>query len=120
MVPRAHAQRFTVLAAGVTYQLVARGVCDISGVPNLEDADWNFDVAETVMNDLGDTGLVDTGLGINDTVVDGDKLPKWGPYRHDHVYTIVFDGLGAPITAELHDSAPGNNTGSLTLEIYGP
>jgi hypothetical protein len=108
----------TSLAAGVTYRLVASGTCDIGGVPPLLDADWNFDSPETIMNDLGDNGLTDVGLGIDDTTIDGDKSPKWGPYRHDHVYTVDFVGQGAPITAEVHDAAFGNNSGTLTLEIY--
>jgi hypothetical protein len=108
----------TALELGATYQLVARGVCDISGTPNLLDADWNFDLAQTMMNDLGDNGLTDTGIGIDDTVIDSDKFPKWGQYRPDHIYTIDFVGKGAAITAQVHDAAFGNNTGSLTVEIY--
>jgi len=105
-----------LLVSNKTYTLVARGSCDISGLPNLLDADYNYDDAQ--MNDKGDDGVTDVGLGIDDDVVDNDKFPKWGPYRPDHVYSIKLVGKGTTITARVHDSAFGNNAGELTVEIY--
>jgi len=62
--------------------------------------------------------FADAGLSIDDPTVDGSKQPRWGPYRPDHIYTVDRVGGGSPITAKIHDVAPSNNTGALSIEIY--
>ena len=104
------------LTVGRTYRLRASGTFYIAGGTDpYSDAEyWDFAAGE---KDLCDDLVTDAGLSIDDNVVDGAKNPKWGPYRPDHIYEIDFVGKGAPITAMIHDVGPGNNTGSLTLEI---
>ena len=46
---------------------------------------------------------------------------KWGNYTSTHVYEVTGPGYNVPVTARYHDNANnayGNNTGSLTLEIF--
>jgi hypothetical protein len=104
------------LAAGVTYRLRASGIYTIGGgTDGLGDAEfWDFAGGE---KDLCDDAFTDAGLAIDDPIVDGAKAPKWGGYRIDHVYESDFVGKGAPISATIHDVSPGNNSGSLMLEI---
>ena len=60
----------------------------------------------------------DVGIGIDDPTVDLDTKPDWGPYSASHVYEISFTGLGRQIHAAYQDTVYGNNSGTLTLEIY--
>lgn len=120
----------TVLQAGVTYKLRASGTITVSvGNPcPFADAEYErFDASGAdscgLFGDLAFDGT-DTGIGINDTVLDGAKAPKWGPYTTSHEYTIDFVGLGAAITVNYHDcpGCTGDNTGpnSLIVEIFAP
>ncbi len=108
-----------ILATGVTYQLRVSGTFIIGGgIDPTADAEfWDF---ASGPHDLCDDQLTDAGLSIDDPAVDGEKLPKWGSYRADHIYVVDFVGTGASITAKIHDVNPGNNTGALSLEIFGP
>ena len=105
-----------VLAAGVTYRFRASGIYVIGGgTDGLGDAEyWDFAGGE---KDLCDDLVTDAGLSIDDPAMDGSKLPKWGAYSPTHVYEVDLVGTGAAITAQMHDVALGNNSGSLTLEI---
>jgi hypothetical protein len=109
----------TTLAAGVRYQLRASGVMYISPYA---DAEYFFDLPDgpstaSQLHDLCDDNVTDCGLAVDDPVVNGLKQPRWGAYQPDHVYTIDFIGLGAPITSNVHDDYYPNNTGMLTLDI---
>jgi hypothetical protein len=54
-------------------------------------------------------------------VVDGTRSPDWGAFSSSHSYTFVMAGTGATLTAQFHDPNYDNgNSGSLTLEIWGP
>jgi hypothetical protein len=66
-------------------------------------------------------GAVDVGLGLYDTTLGFDKAPDWGSYNASHVYEITGPGFDVPVTVRFHDKANnayGNNSGSLTLEIF--
>jgi hypothetical protein len=65
----------------------------------------------------GDT-TVDVGLAINDVVVDADTNPDWGAFAAAHAYAWTYVGEGTPITAQYHDLNAGNNSGSLSLDVY--
>lgn len=109
----------TALRVGVAYELRVSGTFYIAGGTDpYGDADyWDFAAGA---KDKCDDGFTDAGLAIDDPTVDGDKQPHWGPYDASHRYQLGFVGKGAPIAATIHDAAPGNNTGMLTLEIWGP
>jgi hypothetical protein len=131
-VPRFGAVRTStaVLQSGVTYKLRASGtitVADGSPCPFADAEFERFDASGSdscgIFGDLAFDGT-DTGIGVNDSVLDGAKFPKWGAYTTSHEYTIDFVGLGAPITVMYHDcpGCTGDNTGpnTLQLEIFAP
>lgn len=101
------------LRAGVSYLLRASGTY-FSAANTLADAEYfGFNNGMPVDTLSG----IDVGLAVNDTVVDGNRVPKWGAYKDTHIYEIEFIGTGTQISAQLHDATYGNNTGSLTLTI---
>jgi len=51
-----------------------------------------------------------------DVQVDGNNV-YWGDYNPEHIYTIPFDGTGNQIVFSIYDSAYGDNSGSLYVEI---
>lgn len=107
----------TPLLSGVTYKIRASGRFTIGPAP-FGDAEYFFD---TLNNLLGDTCPgVDIGLGINDPVIDSNKLPLWGAFNPANEYTIDFIGLGAPIGLNYHDCVYTDNSGSLTVEVFAP
>lgn len=61
---------------------------------------------------------IDFGVGIDDLVVDSAK-PHWTATTNDHVYEQPYTGAGRPLQVILYDSQYDNNTGNLTLEIFG-
>lgn len=99
---------------GVTYHLRASGFVTVaSGV--LSDADyWGFPGG---MNDLTSDNTVDMGLAIDDATINTTST-AWGAYTATHNYEINYVGTGAPLTAQYHDNFFGNNSGSMSLEIW--
>lgn len=63
---------------------------------------WKSSTPEPIDNT--NTGNVDLGIAIDDTVNDLDKPPSWGRYDPSHVYTIDIVGLGAPASFNFHDA----------------
>jgi hypothetical protein len=108
-------QSTVTLRAGEGYRLRALGTCVIAPNGLRADAEYFFFDGDDDVMDASQK--YDMGLAIDDAVVDLDKQPKWGPFVGSHVYEIPFAGTGAPIAASFHDLRPGNNVGSLTVEI---
>jgi hypothetical protein len=109
------------LESGALYKIRASGTFHIGGggdsTGDAEYADFG-EIPTSVIDNCGDsTSGVDLGLGINDAVNDSLKSPKWGPFSADHVYTVDFVGLGAPVTLNYHDCNYEDNVGFLTVEI---
>ncbi len=106
-------------SSGQTYRVRASGLCRIdSFFGNDVFADAEYVVATFPRNREGG---VDIGLGLYDTTLGFNKTPDWGSYKSNHVYEITGPGFNAPVTARFHDKANnayGNNSGSLTLEIF--
>lgn len=113
------ARSTVVLEAGASYRLVASGVVDIKDGDYSSDADywWGNGTPWLVGNS---SGGVDIGLAIDDTTIDDNRSPDWGDYAGSHVYETTMAGTGATLTAQFHDPNYGNNSGSMTLEIWGP
>ena len=106
------------LAAGESYKIRASGTMQTDDSPLiLADAEYASFLAPI---DNTNTGNVDLGIAINDTVNDSDKPPSWGPYDASHIYTVDFVGLGAPVSFNFHDSFYPDNAGSLTIEVFAP
>jgi hypothetical protein len=109
----------TVLAAGVAYRLEASGGFFTGGSGDGSgDAEYsNFDAP----SNLATNQMVDFGLAIDDPTPALTKTPvTWGAYTPTHVYDVTWTGSGAAIAINLHDDFPSNNTGTLTLAIFGP
>ncbi|HET9232706.1 MAG TPA: hypothetical protein VFP10_01040 [Candidatus Eisenbacteria bacterium] len=109
------------LESGTVYQIRASGTFHIGergdSTADAEYADFS-NVPSSVIDNCPDSTLaIDMGIGINDAVNDSLKVPRWGDFRSDHVYTIEFTGAGAPVTFTLHDCNYADNSGSLTVEI---
>ncbi len=119
----------TSLISGVTYKIRTSGIFSIAGP---DPSVCPFADAEFARFDSGGgngCGIfqdsaqgVDLGVAINDSVLDASKFPTWGPYTTSHEYTIDFVGAGGPISLTYHDlsGAYGDNSGSLTVEIFAP
>jgi len=55
-------------------------------------------------------------LGL-DVQVDGNNV-YWGDYNSAHVYTYTYAGTGNLVHFHIYDSAYGDNSGSLTVDIF--
>ena len=109
----------TVLKEELEYRLRATGRFIIGG-PGYADAEYAFDESNNGVIDACHAVSPDLGIGIDDGVIDEVKQPRWGSFNPDHDYSVVFTGRNAPISADYHDCYYGDNSGSLTLEIYAP
>ena len=90
------------------------------GQGDAEYMDYGADGAGQV--DVGD-GNTDYGLGVDEA--DLAKTPHvhwWGPWRQDHTYDMVFEGIGNPIQFMFYDVSGGygdnSATDTLTVKIY--
>jgi hypothetical protein len=101
------------LQAGVPYRLRASGTYS-AALDTPGDAEYFGFSTGTPTDTLSG---VDVGLAVNDTTVDGLRMPRWGAYNDTHVYEVDWVGAAGAITVQLHDATYGNNTGSLTLAI---
>jgi hypothetical protein len=108
----------TLLELGASYILIAAGTVAVRDDGYSGDADYWWSDEFGFGGDT--TGEVDLGLAINDIVVDSSRSPDWGDYSSGHSYQVTMEGTGAVLTAQYHDPNFENNSGSLTLEIYGP
>ncbi len=106
-------------SSSLNYRVRASGQCkvdDVLGGSILADAEYQG----TIVPRDKDNGI-DTGIALYDTTLGPNKNPKWGNYTSTHVYEVTGPGYNVPVTARYHDNANnayGNNTGSLTLEIF--
>ena len=146
----------TILQDGINYKLRASGhfiiggpgyadaeyafsttYADPAGFQECIDLGVSYDACFTVfccdsgtytnVIDACQGGTIDNiGIELNGQVDTTGKLPKWGPFRTDHIYTIDFAGNGAPLSIRYMDcslgsgGSYGDNSGSLTLEIWEP
>ncbi len=110
-----------VLVAGQSYRLVASG----TAIVRVDDVLGRFDGdADYWFNDVarGDTSDgVDLGLAVNDDDGTSSRTPDWGEYTGSHVYEATIPGDDNLLSAVFFDPDYDNgNSGSLTLEIWGP
>jgi hypothetical protein len=104
------------LEVGSLYQLRAYGLLSMNPSFGLGDAEYG---PEHAAQDACTPPFpaTDIGIGLNDSVADGDKLPYWGPFSQSHVYTILIAGTGTPISLNFHDCHYDDNSGALGVEI---
>jgi hypothetical protein len=113
------------LASEVTYKLRASGTFIVGGPgDHLADAEYaDFSNPPTSLQDRCGAPLpaTDLGIGVNDPNLSAtSKVPFWGDFAPDHVYTIDFVGQGALISLNYHDCSYDDNSGALMVEIFGP
>lgn len=106
-------------SSSLIYRVRASGQCKVDeflGSDIMADAEYQG----TVVPRDKDSG-VDTGIALYDTTLGGNKEPHWGNYTATHVYEVTGPGFNVPVTARYHDKANnayGDNSGSLTLQIF--
>lgn len=110
-----------VLSADASYTLVASGEVVVNDDGFSADSDYWWDDGIPGLGFDGFDG-VDYGLAINDLDVDGTRSPDWGEFSPDsHSYQTTMPGTDGVLTAQFHDRDYDNgNSGSLSLEIWGP
>jgi len=105
------------LVSGQEYRLEASGTYTYNNAGDWADAEWYLKGVEIVKGDT--EGSVPYVLDIS--ILDGGVITDnidWGDYDSGHIYSIGFTGTGDPICFKIHDSAHGDNNGSLTVDIY--
>ncbi len=114
----------TKLRSDTLYEIRASGTFFVGGPGDMQgDAEYaNFSNPPSSLQNhcAGDPNDVDLGIGINDNVIDNEKIPFWGDFEPSHVYTVTLAGLGAPIALNYHDCAYNDNSGDLTVEVWRP
>jgi len=95
----------------------------ISGYANAGDTidfDAKYSITNKVLSDVWTddvTGYESYGPTLLDMFVDGVSV-DWGAYNTAHTYHYLMAGNDAPVSFEVYDVYPYNNTGYLTVEIY--
>jgi hypothetical protein len=123
----------TTLLQGVQYKLRALGSAPVTvpgqlgNIYRQGDAEYGFDFSgigfpffPASTNNCPIVENVDVGLAINNVNNLSVKSPFWGAYNPEHIYTVDFTGLGAPISINYHDCVFTANDGVLTVEIFRP
>jgi hypothetical protein len=103
-------------AQGHVYLLRANGESQVGGAGSNGDADFD-DYGPTSTNANQGEGGADFGICVDEGCTALRKL-KWGPYRKDHDYYMLYAGTGMPITFAYCDTGFGDNKGSVPVDIY--
>jgi hypothetical protein len=101
---------------GQVYLLRANGESQVGGPGNNGDADFD-DYGPMSTNANQGEGGADFGICVDEGCTALRKL-KWGPYRKDHDYYMLYAGTGMPITFAYCDTGFGDNKGSVPVDIY--
>lgn len=109
-----------VLLSGHNYVLKASGTafaCNEPGCVIKFDASYSTSDNSTWVD--GVAAPYDSyGQTLLDLQVNGSSI-NWGVYSPSHSYSYDFVGLGSPVSFQIYDVYYPNNTGNLTVEIYG-
>jgi hypothetical protein len=110
---------------GTVYLLEASGEVQVGGPGHLGDAEFHDYHSDGRGFNEGENG-VDFGVGVDDPVVGEGHDPrarKWGAFRMDHAYFMLYEGTGAPITLNYHDTGGKSgvykdNEGILPVRVF--
>lgn len=112
-----------ILTDGRTYLVEASGTYRFAnwGEYGIADAEWALrnDSYALPVAPHGWTKGEDSYpsiLGL-DLLIDQQNI-EWGSYNDDHLYKTVMVGAGEALDFSIKDSAYGDNSGALTVEIY--
>jgi hypothetical protein len=117
-------------AAGSVYLLQAAGELQVGGPGRMGDAEFHDYRADGSGDNEGEAG-VDFGLGVDEPEIPasttGPSHPqrrlKWGAFRTDHTYYMLYAGTGDAIGLNYHDSGGRSgiykdNDGYLPLSVF--
>jgi len=102
------------LVSGQEYRLEASGTFEYNTAGDWADAEWYLKSGVIVKGDTEGSKPYVLDVSIDGYSVNTD----WGDYSGDHIYSIPFTGTGSPICFSIYDSNYGDNSGSLTVDIY--
>jgi hypothetical protein len=111
-----------VLANGTPYTIEVSGTFEIGCVAGGCPTDAEYYVPATGVNaglPFGNTGFQPEGGGGTDIGVQINGVDIfWGPFQPSRVYSLAFLGLGSTIDMHIEDTNYGDNSGSLSVNIY--
>lgn len=103
--------------AGAVYLLQAQGETQVgTGVADNGDAEFDDYRADGTGANEGETTF-DYGICV-DEACSAKRARKWGPFRKDHNYFMLYAGNGAAIRFSYCDSNYADNMGGLPVKIY--
>jgi hypothetical protein len=111
--------------AGAVYLLEAAGEVQVGGPRHMGDAEFHDYRANGTGFNEGEND-VDFGVGVDEPVIGTGHDPriyKWGAYRPDHVYYLLYAGTGEGIGLNYHDTGGKSgvfkdNEGFLPVRIF--
>jgi hypothetical protein len=106
----------TTTATGKVYLLQAAGESQVGGKGHNGDAEFDDYSATGTGSNEGEGGA-DFGVCVNEPC-SAKRALKWGPFRKDHDYFMLFAGTGMPIKFGYCDTGFGDNAGSLPVKIF--
>ena len=111
--------------SNAVYLLQAAGEIQVGGPGHMGDAEFDDYHPDGTGYNEGEGG-VDFGVGVDEPVVGAGHDPrkfKWGQYRMDHIYYMLYAGTGKPIGLNYHDTGGKSgvymdNAGYLPVRIF--
>jgi hypothetical protein len=111
--------------AGTIYLLRAAGEVQVGGPRHLGDAEFHDYKGDGRGHNEGEEG-VDFGVGVDEPIIGLGHDPrarKWGPFRNDHTYYLLYAGAGQPVGLNYHDTGGKSgvfkdNQGFLPVTIF--
>ncbi len=101
---------------GAVYLLRSASQGHVGGAYLVGDADFDdYDASSTNANQ-GEGGA-DFGIGVDEGCIALHKF-KWGPYRKDHDYYMLYAGTGMPVSFSYCDTGYGDNSGNMPVDLY--
>jgi hypothetical protein len=118
MVPFTKAMESSMLApaAGTVYLLQAAGEAQVGGKGANGDAEFDDYNPDGTGSNEGEGGA-DFGICVDEGCI-AKRVRKWGPYRKDHDYFMLYAGTGMPIKFTYCDTGYGDNAGGMTVKLF--
>jgi hypothetical protein len=111
--------------AGAVYLLQADGEVQVGGPKHMGDAEFHDYRADGTGFNEGEND-VDFGVGVDEPEIGAGHDPriyKWGAYRPDHIYYLLYAGTGQGVGLNYHDTGGRSgvykdNQGALPVRIF--
>jgi hypothetical protein len=102
-------------AAGKIYLLQSLGESQVGGPGNNGDADFD-DYRNGATPNEGEGGA-DFGICVDEGCL-AKRTKKWGLFRKDHTYYMLYAGTGMPIKFTYCDTGYGDNLGAVPVKLF--